>query len=306
MSTDWPRITIVTPSFNQVDFIEETIESVLSQGYPNLQYVIIDGGSTDGSAEMISRYDASLDYWISEPDQGQADALNKGFDRADGEICAYLNSDDLLLPGSLKAVASFVSSTSCQWLHSKVLSGESIWESSLFENHPGTFESFCAQQTIAQQGVFWARKSLARPFFNSSLRFVMDHEFFIRLYREHGPPAPLERITAFFRQHPASKTSTLETVLHSERRSIGISAAQQSPPSLAIQIHKEIRRVDLKLASSCAFIRVEAAGSRSAALRETLACIRCALVDPLPFKDRVLLGMARRALQHALLSRIPL
>ncbi len=297
---DWPRITIVTPSFNQADFIEETIDSVLSQDYPNLQYVVVDGGSTDGSPAIISRYQAFLDYWISEPDRGQADALNKGFSRANGEICAYLNSDDLLLPGCLKAVAAFFSRTSCQWLHSKVLSGESLWESELFQNDPSTFEAFCAQQTVAQQGVFWALGSLPRPFFNPSLRFVMDHEFFIRLYREHGPPASLERITAFFRQHPASKTSTLEDVLHSERRSIGHAAADLSAPGLAMRIRKEVRRVDLKVASSRALHRVEAAGSRSAALRESLTCIGCALVDPLPFKDRVLLGIARRSLQRAL------
>lgn len=296
----WPRITIVTPSYNQADFIEETIDSVLSQGYPNLQYVIIDGGSTDGTKDIILRYQAFLDYWISEPDQGQADALNKGFARADGDICAYLNSDDLLLPGCLNAVAALFSRTSFRWLHSRVLFGETLWESTLFQNHLSTFEAFCAQQTVAQQGVFWALDSLPRPFFNPALRFVMDHDFFIRLYREHGPPVSLERITAFFRQHPASKTSTLEDVLHAERRSIGLCAADLSSPRLAMRIRKEVRRLDLKVTSSSALIRIEAGVTRFDALRECLACIGYALHDPLPFRDRVLWGTVRRSLQLAL------
>ena len=296
----WPRITIVTPSYNQAEFIEGTIDSVLSQGYPNLQYIIIDGGSTDSSAKIISRHQAFLDYWISEPDQGQADALNKGFAKADGDICAYLNSDDLLLPGCLKSVAAFFLRTSFRWIHSRVLSGESLWESTLFENHPGTFESFCAQQTVAQQGVFWATKSIPRPFFNPSLRFVMDHEFFIRLYRDHGPPVSLERITAFFRQHPASKTSNLENVLYAERRSIALCEARLSSPRVAKRIRREVRRLGLKVTSSRALKRIEATELRSVSLRESLACIGCALVDPFPFKDRVLLGMARRSLKLAL------
>jgi glycosyltransferase involved in cell wall biosynthesis len=295
-----PRITIVTPSYNQADFIEETIDSVLSQGYPNLQYIIIDGGSTDGSPEIISKYQPFLDYWTSEPDKGQADALNKGFAQADGDICAYLNSDDLLLPGCLMAVAALYLHTSFFWIHSRVLSGDSLWESALFQNDPGTFESFCAQQTFAQQGVFWALNSLPRPFFNPSLRFVMDHDFFIRLYRKHGPPISLERITAFFRQHPSSKTSTLEEVLHAERRRIGLCAADQSSPKLAMRIRKEIRRLDLKTASTKALRRIEESETRSAAMRESLGCFGYALADPLPFRDRVLWGTARQSLRLAL------
>src|SRR5512145_1961113 len=103
---DPPRITLVTPSFNQVRFVEATLRSVLLQGYPNLQYLVLDGGSTDGSADVIRRYAPFLDHSASKRDRGQSDALNQGFSLADGELLGWLNSDDRLLPGALWAVAA--------------------------------------------------------------------------------------------------------------------------------------------------------------------------------------------------------
>jgi glycosyltransferase involved in cell wall biosynthesis len=104
-SVKWPKISIVTPSFNQAGYIEETIKCVLDQHYPNLEYIIMDGGSTDGSAEIIERYADRLAYWTSEPDGGQTDALAKGFARAKGDIMGWLCSDDLLEPQALFEVA---------------------------------------------------------------------------------------------------------------------------------------------------------------------------------------------------------
>ena len=102
---DPPRISIVTPSFQQGEFLPRTIESVLSQEHPDLEYVVEDGGSTDGSVEVLERFDRLLSRWRSDPDDGQASALNRGFEGTTGEVMAWLNSDDLLLPGSLASVA---------------------------------------------------------------------------------------------------------------------------------------------------------------------------------------------------------
>jgi glycosyltransferase involved in cell wall biosynthesis len=99
-----PIITIITPSYNQGDFLEETIRSVLFQNYPRLQYIIIDGGSTDCSRDVIGRYSNKLDYWVSEKDKGQSDALKKGFSRATGDSLGWLNSDDILYPGALQLI----------------------------------------------------------------------------------------------------------------------------------------------------------------------------------------------------------
>src|SRR4051812_39975174 len=108
----WPRISVITPSYNQGQYIEETIRSILLQGYPCLEYIIIDGGSTDGSIDIIRKYASWLAYWVSKPDQGQTSAINKGWRRASGDILAYINSDDSYLPGVLGTVARVFSGNS--------------------------------------------------------------------------------------------------------------------------------------------------------------------------------------------------
>ena len=102
-----PKITIVTPSYNQGKYLERTILSVLSQDYPNLEYIVIDGASTDNSVDIIKKYNGKIDYWVSEPDKGQSDAINKGFERSSGDILGWLNSDDYLLENVLDKIANF-------------------------------------------------------------------------------------------------------------------------------------------------------------------------------------------------------
>ena len=101
----YPKITVVTPNYNYGHYLEETIRSVLLQGYPNLEYIIIDGGSTDNSVEIIKKYESYVTYWESKPDRGQTHAINKGLERATGEIFNWINSDDILMPGALLAIA---------------------------------------------------------------------------------------------------------------------------------------------------------------------------------------------------------
>ena len=109
----WPRISVVTPSYNQANFLEETIRSVLLQGYPRLEYLVIDGGSDDGSVEIIEKYAPWLAYWTSGPDRGQSDAINKGLNRASGHILAWLNSDDVYYPNALHTVALAMDEVGC-------------------------------------------------------------------------------------------------------------------------------------------------------------------------------------------------
>ncbi len=106
MKIDYPKITVVTPSYNQGQFLEETIQSVIGQQYPNLEYIIMDGGSTDNSVEIIRKYEHHLAFWVSEKDEGQSAAINVAFAKSTGEILAWLNSDDMYLPGTLTYVAS--------------------------------------------------------------------------------------------------------------------------------------------------------------------------------------------------------
>lgn len=129
---EFPKISIVTPSFNQATFLEATIKSIITQDYPNLEYIIIDGGSTDGSVEIIKKYEQHLHFWCSEPDGGQYDAINKGFAHSTGEIMAWLNSDDMYCPWALRTVASIMSQ-----LH------QVEWLTTL---NPGfwTYEGFCS------------------------------------------------------------------------------------------------------------------------------------------------------------------
>lgn len=113
----WPKISIVTPSYNQGQFIEETLRSILLQGYPNLEYIVMDGGSTDGSAAIIQKYEPWLTYWTSAPDDGQSDAINRGFERATGRIYNWVNSDDFLRPRALHTVGTlFALPENIQWL----------------------------------------------------------------------------------------------------------------------------------------------------------------------------------------------
>jgi glycosyltransferase involved in cell wall biosynthesis len=106
--SSWPRVSIVTASLNQGRFIEETIRSVLLQGYPNLEYIVLDGGSSDNTVEIVKRYAAWLVHWVSEPDLGQSDAINKGFQRAKGEILAWLNADDIYCPRAVRIEVDFL------------------------------------------------------------------------------------------------------------------------------------------------------------------------------------------------------
>jgi glycosyltransferase involved in cell wall biosynthesis len=208
--SEWPCISIVTPNYNYGHFIEETIRSVLLQGYPNLEYIIMDGGSNDRSVEIIQKYEKYLSYWVSEPDRGQSNALNKGLDRVTGKIFTFINSDDLLAANTLHSVAAYFIKFSSTW----VLNGGHIEIDRdgnplhYFPHLPKiTWKEIALGKTYQPQpGTFWRTDAfLQTGRFREDLHYFFDQEFFIRLLRNY----PLETISgpfAYARIHQDTKS----------------------------------------------------------------------------------------------------
>jgi glycosyltransferase involved in cell wall biosynthesis len=220
----WPRMSIVTPSLNQGQYIEETIRSVLLQGYPNLEYVIIDGGSTDDTIEIIKKYEKWLTHWVSEPDEGQSAAINKGFERSTGVIGAWINSDDLYETQALENVAgAFLGHENLAILYGDCTNIDatgntfSISRSRSYERDRliRYWPNYIAQPTAFFR--LTAFKSLGG--LDSSLRFAMDYDLWIRLGTKGSGlylPLPIAR----FRVHHDSKTNRGPSAYWAEMRRV--------------------------------------------------------------------------------------
>jgi glycosyltransferase involved in cell wall biosynthesis len=204
-----PSISIVTPSFNQGHFLETTIRSVLLQRYPALEYLVLDGGSTDGSREIIERYSDRLAFWRAERDGGHAAAVAEGFERATGDVLGFLNSDDVLLPGALDAVAEFFArnpAVSAVYGHRLLIdSGGFVHGVWLLPPHSDYL--MLRWDLIPQETCFW-RRSLFEAAGNVDPRrkFALDYDLFAR-YMRAGRFARMDRFLGAFRVHPASKTT---------------------------------------------------------------------------------------------------
>ena len=221
---DWPRITIVTPTFNQARYIERTILSVLNQNYPNLEYMILDGGSSDGTRAIINNYQGYLSFYRSSPDEGQAAALKEGFERATGEIMAWINSDDMYLPGVLTRVGNLMKHNPgadvCYGnMYLLDAEGQLVDERRLAE---------CSRRLIHwgirhggfgvyQPAAFW-RKRLYDDVggIDPSLHFDMDNDLFIRFVLADGRFTFLRQTLVGFRIHEQSKTFALQDTTRSE------------------------------------------------------------------------------------------
>ncbi len=222
MDRVYPKISVVTPSFNQAQFLERTIRSILDQNYPNLEYVIIDGGSTDGSLKIIKKYAKKLHYWMSKKDSGQYDALNKGFAHTTGEVMGYLNSDDIHLPWTLETVAmAFQNYSDIEWISStfpmgidskdRAVSMHQIYgftKSGFFKGENLMLVGWPGTGYIQQESTFWRRRlwNRAGAKFDTTLKYAGEFDLWMRFFQLAtltGVNIPM----AGFRFHEAQKTS---------------------------------------------------------------------------------------------------
>ena len=205
-----PKVSIIMPSFNQVDFIERSIQSVLNQDYPNIELIVIDGGSTDGSVEIIKRYADKLTYWVSEPDEGQAQAINKGIKKSTGEWIGWQNSDDLFSPNAIKEMVE------CAIKNPKVdlVIGDMAMIDAQDQKIRNiryispTYASILAEgMVLTNQSAIWRRKiheSIGH--LNEALHYGFDYEWFLRVLKNHSA-AHVPLVLGYLRMHSQTKTS---------------------------------------------------------------------------------------------------
>jgi hypothetical protein len=213
-----PLVSIVTPSFNQGRFLRRTVESVLGQTYPHIEYVVIDGGSSDASVEILKSYGNRLS-WISEPDRGQGHALNKGFARTHGEIRAYLNSDDVLAPGAVeKVVAYFLAHPNWDLVYGRAhFIDEGGHITGTYPTAPYSFRRLVEDNCLCQPAVFW-RAALAEKVgpFDEHLHCCMDYDYWLRIATSGGHLAHVENLLANSRLYPDTKTLSCRLQMYQE------------------------------------------------------------------------------------------
>lgn len=212
-----PKISIITPSFNQGHFIKETIESVLNQNYPNLEYLVMDGGSTDDTVKILKTYGNKIS-WVSKKDKGQTDAINKGIQKSTGDILAYINSDDVMLPNTLHTIAEYFNDNlDAQWLTGDyfIIDANGNKIQSFVANYKKMLRMFPNKHVLSianfiiQPSTFW-RRTLTDEIglFREDLTYVMDFEYWMRAIQKY-PLHILPNHFSLFRIHGNSKGGTL-------------------------------------------------------------------------------------------------
>jgi hypothetical protein len=243
----WPSISVVVPSYEQAEFLEETLRSVLLQGYPSLELLVMDGGSTDGSVDIIRRYEPWIKGWVSEKDGGQSAAINKGWRRSEGDLVTWLNSDDLLRPGWAAEMArAFVADPALDLAYCdvQVVDRDSRFEW-LYPGLPAEVEPVVVywKSLFAQQG-FLVRRSVleACGYVDEGLHFTMDSELWLRLMLKHRKFLHVAKPLAAYRVHAAAKTWTIHDVHIANMLEVTNRFVETAPPDLRPLAERARRR----------------------------------------------------------------
>ena len=228
---DWPKISIVTPSYNQGQFIEETILSILNQNYPNLEYIIIDGGSTDNTVEIIKKYEDRITYWVSEPDKGQSHAINKGFEKATGEIFAYLNSDDCYYPEILKKIVSqFYGTNKPTLVYGNSLNGSKFDKIDFcIKGNNQPFNPHLGYGHIPQPSAFWSKTKIQ---FDTQFQFTMDQDYWTKLFDGGYDFKYLDENIAFYREHTEAKGHSIKNIMWVEELILSLNSLKKQPSEI--------------------------------------------------------------------------
>lgn len=272
--TSTPLVSIVTPSFNQAKYLETTIRSVLNQDYGHIEYIVMDGGSTDGSIQILEKYDSKISYWTSQLDRGQADAINRGFELAKGELLAWLNSDDAYMPGAVREAVDAINN----FPDAGMIYGDGIMVGEHLEvldrhHYPQlTLVDLLSFEVLLQPAVFMRRSALEQVgYLDPEYNLILDHELWVRIASRY-PIVHVPSYWALERTHPEAKTIAMAGQFVTEAERL-IDDASRSPNMQEI-IPKHNRRIQAGLGVFAARRLIDAGYHSEALLRITLAVFK--------------------------------